>query len=75
MSTRAKITLAGSFAFCGLTIWGLMRAGLVREEERQQRKQQQRANKEELDAQKALHEHLIRSQSVKSTSGTASDSE
>ncbi|KAH8556211.1 hypothetical protein BGW37DRAFT_471516 [Umbelopsis sp. PMI_123] len=85
MSTRAKITLAGSFAFCGLTIWGvhylqryekeLMRAGLAREEERQQRKIQQQANKEELDAQKALHEHLIKSQSIKPTSGTATDSE
>lgn len=52
-----------------------MRAGLVREEERQQRKQQQRANQDELDAQKALHEHLIQSQSIKPTAGTASDSE
>ena len=52
-----------------------MRAGLAREEERQQRKIQQQANKEELDAQKALHEHLIKSQSIKPTSGTATDSE
>lgn len=109
MSTRAKITLAGSFVFCGFTIWGvhylqryekevgnlqwieflvfhntiliqnclqtqLMRAGLVREEERQQRKLQQQANKEELDAQKLLHEQLIKSQSVKPTTGLATDS-
>lgn len=52
-----------------------MRAGLAREEERQQRKLQQQANKEELDAQKALHEHLIKSQSVKSTTGVATDGE
>ncbi|KAJ2962283.1 hypothetical protein NQZ79_g2506 [Umbelopsis isabellina] len=90
MSTRAKITLAGSFAFCGFTIWGvhylqryekeasferLMRAGVHREEERQQRKIQQLANKEELDAQQALHEQLIKSQSVTATTGVADDSQ
>ncbi|KAG2186398.1 hypothetical protein INT43_002836 [Umbelopsis isabellina] len=85
MSTRAKITLAGSFAFCGFTIWGvhylqryekeLMRAGVHREEERQQRKMQQLANKEELDAQQALHEQLIKSQSVTATTGVADDSQ
>ncbi|KAM3589198.1 hypothetical protein VKS41_000071 [Umbelopsis sp. WA50703] len=85
MSTRAKITLAGSFVFCGFTIWGvhylqryekeLMRAGVLREEERQQRKMQQLSNKEELDAQQALHEHLIKSQSITATTGVADDSQ
>lgn len=51
-----------------------MRAGVHREEERQQRKMQQLANKEELDAQQALHEQLIKSQSVTATTGVADDS-
>jgi hypothetical protein len=52
-----------------------MRAGVLREEERQQRKMQQLSNKEELDAQQALHEHLIKSQSITATTGVADDSQ
>jgi hypothetical protein len=52
-----------------------MRAGIARDADREQRRQQQQANKEELDVQKALHEHLIKSQSVTPTTGVATESD
>ncbi|KAI9227289.1 MAG: hypothetical protein DHS80DRAFT_31894 [Piptocephalis tieghemiana] len=73
MSTRAKLTLAGSVVFTVGIVYGVhrmqqverenMRAGLALEEEKYQRKQK---NAQELREQQQLRAYLEQDQEVKS---------
>ncbi|RKP11468.1 hypothetical protein BJ684DRAFT_21961 [Piptocephalis cylindrospora] len=75
MSTRAKLTLAGSILFTVGIVYGVhhmqqsereaMRAGLALEEEKYQRKQK---NTQELQEQQQLRAYLEQGQEVKSKS-------
>ncbi|KAF7727138.1 hypothetical protein EC973_007999 [Apophysomyces ossiformis] len=74
MSTAAKLTLGGSIIFCCATIYGvhyiqeyekgLMMAGLAKDEERKKKFMQQSLNMKELEEQQALHEALLKTQTV-----------
>ncbi|CAO3624195.1 unnamed protein product [Cunninghamella blakesleeana] len=74
MSTAAKITLGASIVFCCASVYGvhyiqkyeqeIMRQGLIKDDERRLRKEQQRINQRELEEQQALHEALLKTQTV-----------
>ncbi|EIE81473.1 hypothetical protein G6F46_006548 [Rhizopus delemar] len=75
MSTKAKLTLASSVAFCIASVTGVhyiqnsekenLRAGVLQDEERRRKKQEQQAlNMKELQEQTELHEALLKTQSV-----------
>ncbi|KAI9307168.1 hypothetical protein BJ944DRAFT_158555 [Cunninghamella echinulata] len=74
MSTAAKITLGASIVFCCASVYGvhyiqryeqeLMRQGLIKDDERRLKKEQQKNNQRELEEQRALHEELLKTQTV-----------
>ncbi|KAI7876349.1 hypothetical protein K492DRAFT_151765 [Lichtheimia hyalospora FSU 10163] len=74
MSTKAKFTLGASIVLCCGTIYGvhylqrfekdLMRQGLEKDDERRRKLQQREENMRELEEQQALHQELLKTQTV-----------